>query len=153
MADNKETGPQELYRRELYNYECMVSGDDEPALMRVVDEFGAEAAHTISRVYVCTPTNVLAPLTERDRHLGEHRHTMMMLGRLKFDLHGFFNSGDCRYHRPECLWSGNVEGQIAEMRKLYGRLPDDIRDESPMTETEIEDYARRLMEYRLGNRG
>ena len=141
----EECSPQEVYFYEFNNHECMVTCDDDDALRVVIDYFGNEAAHSIHRIYAGTPTNVLAPLTERDRHLGEYEHTLQMLGRMKFDCHGFFCEGDCRHYRPDCLWGGCVKREIEKMRELYRELPDDIKDASPLTKTEIEDYAARLM--------
>ena len=143
----QECDPQEVYFYEWNNHECMVSMDDDPALKLIIDIFGKEAAHKIKRVYPGTPTNILAPLTERDKHLGEYDHTLRMLGRMEFDLHGFFSEGDCRYQRPDCLWAGCVKGEIQKTRELYNALPDDIKDASPMTKQEIDDYARRLEQW------
>ena len=140
----KECNPQEVYFYEWNNHECMVSGNDDDALKIIIGLFGNEAAHKIKRVYPGTATNILAPLTERDRHLGEYDDTLMMLSRMKFDLQGFFSERDCRYHRPEDLWAGCVNGEILKTRELYHQLPDDIKDASPMTLKEIEDYAERL---------
>ena len=141
-----ECNPQEVYFYEWNNHECMISMDDDEALKCVIDTFGKEVAHTIERLYPGTPINILAPLTTRDEHLKQFDHELMMLGRLSFDCHGFFSERDCRYHRPDLLWAGNIKGQIAEMRKLYQQLPDDIKDASCMTKDEIEDYARRMTE-------
>lgn len=137
----RECDPQEVYFHEWNNHECMVSMDDDDALNVVISVFGKEAAHKIYRVYPGTPTNILAPLTERDRHLGEYDHELLMLGRLAFDCKGFFNEGDCRYHRPDCLWGGGVRQQVDEMRHLYDKLPDDIKDASPLSREAIENYA------------
>ena len=143
----KECDPQEVYFYEWNNHECMISMDDDEPMKIVISIFGKETAHRIDRLWPCTPTNILAPLTERDRHLGQFDHQLMMLGRLQFDCRGFFSTGDCRHHRQDTLWGGNVQRQIEEMRKLYKQLPDDIKDASPMTEAEIEDYAKRLTEW------
>ena len=142
----KECNPQEVYFFEWNNHECMFSNDDS-AFRLIRDTFGYEVAHTIKRVLEGTPANILAPLTERDKHLGQFNFELKMLGRLKFDLEGFFSEGDCRYHRPRDLWAGDIKGQIEEMRKLYYKLPDDIKDASCMTIKQIEDYAKRLEEW------
>ena len=145
-VQKKECNPQEVYFYEWNNHECMFAGDDS-AMEVVISLFGNEAAHKIHRVYAETPTNILAPLTERDKHLGECEPELRMLGRLKFDCCGFFSEDDCRYHRPCDLWGGNIKRQIEEMRKLYRQLPDDIKDASCMTSEEIEDYAKRFEEW------
>lgn len=141
-----ECNPQEVYFYEWNNHECMFGGDDE-ALKIVASIFGNEAAHTIHRVYAGTPANVLAPLTERDKHMGEYEHTLRMLGRLKSDCNGFFSEGDCRYHRPDDLWARNVKGEVDEMRKLYHQLPDDIKDASPLSADTIRYYSDRFTEW------
>lgn len=140
----KECNPQEVYFYECNNHECMLTHDDDQVVKIIADYFGKEAAHKIVRHYGGTATNVLVPLTERDEHLQQHQHTMMMLGRLAFDCHGFFNEHDCRYHRPDCLWAGCVKGQMSELRKLYHQLPDDIKDESPISREEMDDYGKRF---------
>ena len=139
-----ECDPQEVYFYECNNHECGYTWCDDEVVRIIADYFGKEAAHKVERVYGGTATNILVPLTERDRHLGEYDHSLMMLGRLKSDCNGFFNDGDCRYHRPDYLWAGCVRQQIDEMRKLYHHLPDDIKDASPMSKEVIEDYCKRL---------
>lgn len=141
-----ECNPQEVYFYEWNNHECMFTNDDD-AMKVVISIFGKEVAHTIHRVYEGTPTNILAPLNERDKHLGEYEHELMMLGRMKSDMRGFFSEGDCRYHRPADLWAGNINGQIHKMRELYAKLPDDIKDAACMTQEEINDYCKRLEEW------
>ena len=142
----KECAPQEVYFYEWNNHECMFADDDQ--VVRIIaDYFGKEAAHRIERVGGGTATNVLVPLTERDEHLQQYDHELMMLSRLKFDCDGFFSSGDCRHHRPDCLWGGSIGRQIEEMRSLYNKLPDDIKDASCMSKEEIEEYARRMNEW------
>ncbi len=142
----KECNPQEVYFCEWNNHECMFTNDD-AALKVVIGIFGKEVAHTIKRLYPGTPTNVLAPLTTRDEHLGQYEHTLMMLGRMEFDMGGFFSEGDCRHYRPDCLWGGNIKREMEKMRELYRELPDDIKDASPLSHEEIEDYCRRLEQW------
>ena len=144
----EECNPQEVYFYECNNHECMITHDDDEVVKIIADYFGKEAAHKIVRHYGGTATNVLVPLTERDEHLQQYEHTLMMLSRLKFDCEGFFNEGrDCRRRRPDCLWGGCVEREMQEMRKLYRELPDDIKDASPMSHEEIENYCKRFEEW------
>jgi hypothetical protein len=143
----KECNPQEVYFYEWNNHECMITMDDDEALKCVISYFGKEAAHKIVRLYPGTPTNVLAPLTQRDEHLGQHKDILMMLSRMKFDMEGFFNEGDCRRHRQDCLWGGCVKREMDEMRDLYRKLPDDIKDASCLSREEIEDYCNRLEQW------
>lgn len=142
-----ECNPQEVYFYEFNNHECMVTMDDDDALKVVIEYFGNEAAHKIQRVYEGTPTNILAPLTERDKHLGEYNHTLDMLARMECDMQGFFSSGDCRYHRPDSLWGRCIKSEIDKMHELYRELPDDIKDASPLSKEEIDDYTKRLQEW------
>ncbi len=139
----KECNPQEVYFAEWNNHECMFV-DDDAAVKFIVEYFGPEVAHTIRRVYEGTPINILAPLTERDRHLGQYEHELLMLSRLKSDMRGFFSKDDCRYRRPHDLWGGCIKREMQEMRDLYRKLPDDIKDASCMTKEEIEDYCKQL---------
>lgn len=105
----------------------------------------ADDYQIIVRVHPGTATNILAPLTERDKHLGEYEHQLMMLSRMKFDMEGFFNEGmDCRRRRPDCLWGRSVKREMEKMHDLYRELPDDIKDASCMSLEEINDYCRRL---------
>lgn len=138
----KECNPQEVYFYEWNNHECMVSYDDDEVVKIIIDYFGPEVAHKLHRLHPGTPTNVLAPLTERDRHLGEYRHTLDMLGRLAYDCYNFFNPNSCCYHRATELWGGCVKSEVDEMRKLYNQLPDDIKDASPMTKEELDGYCK-----------
>lgn len=142
-----ECNPQEVYFYECNNHEVMLTHDDDEAMKVVISYFGNETAHKVERIYEATRTSILAPLTERDKHLAEHQHDFMMLGRLKFDCDGFFNKDDCRYHRPDCLWARCVRGQIDKMRELFFGLPDDIKDESPISRAEIEKFGKMLTEW------
>lgn len=140
-----ECDPQEVYFYECNNHECGYTWCDDVVVKIIADYFGKEAAHKVVRVYGGKPTNELVPMTERDEHLQQYEHTLMMLSRLKFDCEGFFNEGrDCRRRRPDCLWGGCVEREMQEMRKLYRELPDDIKDASCMSHEEIEDYCKRF---------
>lgn len=143
----EECNPQEAYFYEWNNHEVMISYDDDECMRCIIETFGKEVAHTIERVHAGTAINILAPLNERDEHLKEHDFDLMMLGRLSFDCHGFFSEGDCRYHRPDCLWGGNIKRQVEEMRKLYNNLPDDIKDASCISKEQIDDYAHRFDEW------
>lgn len=142
-----ECDPQEVYFYEWNNHECMISYDDDEVVKIIIGYFGKDAAHKLHRVGGGTPTNVLAPLTERDRHLGEYRDALNMLGRLAYDCYNFFSTGSCCYHRPTDLWGGCVKREIEEMRKLYSHLPDDIKDASPMTKDELDGYCKSMEEW------
>lgn len=51
----------------------------------------------------------------------DNKFDYMMLDRLRTDCDYFLGNGDgCEKH----LWAGNVEDQIAEMRKIYDKLPE-----------------------------
>ena len=62
----------------------------------------------------------------------------MMLARLKSDCDYFLNSNKTA---PSRLWAGNVEDQIAEMKKIYDSL-----DEKPdwITMEDIERYEKEM---------
>ena len=142
----KECNAQEVYFYEWNNHECMYADDDEVVKL-IVSYFGKETAHQVKRVGCGTDINILAPLTERDEHLQQYEHNLMMLSRFEWDCKGFFGEHDCRRHRPSALWGGCISSLIEEMRKLYNQLPDDIKDASCMTKEQIEEYARRLDEW------
>jgi hypothetical protein len=62
--------------------------------------------------------------------------TYMMLGRLKSDNEYYLGYGN---RSDKNLWAGNVDGQIAEMKKLWNQLPKDGKPEW-LTMEDIEKY-------------
>ena len=141
----KECDPQEVYFYEWNNHECMF-GDDDDVVKLIADYFGKEAAHKIHRVGGGRDINILVPITERDHHLQAHEHDLLLLSRLKFDCEGFLSEGDCRHARPSDLWAKDLKMQIKKMRELLGGLPDDIKGESPVTKSDIDDYENMMVD-------
>lgn len=137
----QECNPQEAYCYEFNNHECMITGDDEPALTVVAERFGNAAARSIRRVCAYIPIHLIAPLGEREEHLKEYNHTILMIRRLVFDIDGFLAPGDCRYKRESDLYCKNADKQIAKLRQMADSLPDDIKDNAPSKE-EIDQYER-----------
>ena len=139
----QECNPQEAYCYEFNNHECMITGDDEPALIVIAERFGNDAARSIRRVCACTPIHLIAPLGKREEHLKEYNHTILIIRRLVFDIDGFLAPGDCRYKRESDLYCKNADKQIAKLRQMVDSLPDDIKDEAPSKE-EIDQYERQI---------
>jgi hypothetical protein len=70
----------------------------------------------------------------------EVRFKYQLLSRLKMDCEYFLGNGNgCERH----LWAGNVEDQIAKMRKMYDELKPDW-----LTIEQIDEYERRMVERR-----
>lgn len=139
-----ECDPQEVYFHECNNHECHINGDDTEAMEIIIDIFGKEAAYKIHRVFAGKPTNILAPLTERDEHLKACEHELRMMGIFKWDMIGFFSEDDCRHYRDKDLHGGSVERFLQEVRETYNKLPDDIKDESVLSKEQIDSYAKLL---------
>ena len=66
----------------------------------------------------------------------------MMLSRLKMDCDYFLGYGD-RYEAH--LWAGNIPGQIAEMKKIWRKFPEEGKPEW-LTWEDILDYERKMTE-------
>lgn len=66
----------------------------------------------------------------------------MMLSRLKMDCDYFLGYGN-RYEGH--LWAGNVPGQIAEMKKIWRKFPEEGKPEW-LTWKNILDYERKMTE-------
>lgn len=72
-----------------------------------------------------------------------HQYQYMMLSRLKSDIDYVLGAGGPGAVRQ--MWAGNIDGQIAEMRRLMGLIPESNRPEW-LTEGQIDEYERRLRE-------
>lgn len=103
------------------------------------DDPDGEPDYTLTGIIILTN-----PPTEHEKLCKRYEFELMMLGRLKCDMQGFFSEGDCRHDDPASLWAGSVTGEVKKMRDLYRELPDDIKDASCMSHEEIEHYAKRL---------
>lgn len=80
---------------------------------------------------------IVNPITDRQRIEKRHRFDYMMLGRLKSDIEAYLNApGDCRYRNDHLV---NAAQTIAEMRKYWARIPDEVKPEW-ITEEQINKY-------------
>lgn len=77
-----------------------------------------------------------------------NKHTYMMLSRLQSDNDYYLGYGN---RSPKNLWAGNVDDQIAEMKKLWNQLPQDGKPEWLSME-DIEEYERKMKSGSLGYR-
>lgn len=82
---------------------------------------------------------IVNPMTDKQRLENEHKFDYMMLGRLKDDIEAYLNvEGDCRYRNDHLV---NAAKTIAEMRKYWARIPDEVKPEW-ITEEQIEEYEK-----------
>lgn len=81
--------------------------------------------------------DIVNPMTDRQRLEKVHKFDYMMLGRLKSDIEAYLNvPGDCRYRNDHFV---NAAQTIAEMRKYWARIPDEVKPEW-ITEEQINKY-------------
>ena len=78
-----------------------------------------------------------------------NKHTYMMLSRLQSDNEYFLGYGN---RNPKQLWAGNVDDQIAEMKKLWNQLPEDGKPEWLSME-DIEEYEMKMKNNEMANGG
>lgn len=121
----------ETYRAENGKYYCIVDGvmhtkcpsndiDGEPDCPMSSDSY-----------------EIVNPITDRQRLEKRHRFDYVMLGRLKSDIEAYLNApGDCRYRNDHLV---NAAQTIAEMRKYWARIPDEVKPEW-ITEEQINKY-------------
>jgi len=74
----------------------------------------------------------------------EHTFTYMMLSRLQMDNDYFLGAAN---GYEKVLWAGNVDDQIAEMKKLWNSLPKDGKPEW-LSMQEIVDYERKMKNFK-----
>ena len=80
---------------------------------------------------------------EPDAREEDFRNDYMLLGRLESDCKYFLGNGNG--HEGH-LWAGSVEDQIAKMKELWDKFPDDLKPEW-ITSEDIEDYERNMRQY------
>lgn len=75
---------------------------------------------------------------ERITEANQDEYNYMLLDRLKQDCEYYLGNGN---RNAKCLWAGNEDGQIAEMRKIYNQLK-----EKPewLTIDDINNYAKEM---------
>ena len=78
-----------------------------------------------------------------------NKHNYMMLDRLRSDNEYYLGNGN---RHEKHLWAGNVDGQIAEMKKLWNELPKDKKPEWLSME-DIENYERKMKGNKMADGG
>jgi len=94
----------------------------------------------VEKPIVKKPIVKKAPIKKVEPKKDEFKFNYMMLGRLQADNDYFLGAGG---KSEKSLWAGNVEGQIAEMKKLWGQLPKDGKPEW-LSMSDIEDYESKM---------
>lgn len=131
----KECDPQEVYFYEFNNFECMYGYDgDEEAIRKVIEFFGVEVAEHIKRHDVVH--SIKSIMTPR-----WIKQTRLMLNRLMMDCKYYLGNGN---RNPKYLWAGDEKEQIAEMRKLLAKLPDDEKPDW-LTSEKIDEYESKML--------
>lgn len=83
---------------------------------------------------------VLNPPSYRETRMQQHSFDYMMLDRLRGDIEAYLNKpGDCRYQNKSQIWGQDTEVLVKEMRKLWDKIPADIKPEW-LTEEKLKDY-------------
>ena len=118
-----------------------------------------------STVYILSPSNspdgepnhainchikILNPLTESEKKQKLFQFEYMMLSRLNDDARAYFGHGnededkwDCRYHNEHNIWGRNITDLVAEMKRLWQKIPSDIKPEW-CTQEQILEYERKI---------
>ncbi len=83
---------------------------------------------------------VLNPPSYRETRMQQHSFDYMMLDRLRGDIEAYLNKpGDCRYQNKSQIWGQDTEVLVKEMRKLWDKIPADIKPEW-LTEEKLKGY-------------
>jgi len=83
---------------------------------------------------------VLNPPSYRETRMQQHSFDYMMLDRLRGDIEAYLNKpGDCRFQNKSQIWGQDTEVLVKEMRKLWDKIPADIKPEW-LTEDKLKDY-------------
>lgn len=83
---------------------------------------------------------VLNPPSYRETRMQQHSFDYMMLDRLRGDIEAYLNKpGDCRFQNKSQIWGQDTEVLVKEMRKLWDKIPADIKPEW-LTEEKLKDY-------------
>lgn len=83
---------------------------------------------------------VLNPPSEREERMKAFEFEYMLLDRLRGDIEAYLNKpGDCRYQNKSQIWGQDTEVLVKEMRKLWDKIPADIKPEW-LTEEKLKGY-------------
>lgn len=106
----------------------------------------------VSTVFILSPSNdpdgepncaiqchirILNPLTESEKKQKLFQFEYMMLSRLNDDAAAYFgrhgnekdDKWDCRYHNANFIWGHDISVLVEEMKKLWQKIPSDIKPE------------------------
>lgn len=130
-----------------------------------VDCYNEPKDDGVSTVYILSPSNepdgepnyaitchirILNPPTESEKKQKLFQLEYLMLSRLNDDAAAYFGSGneeedkwDCRYHNANNVWCGDIAVLVAEMKKLWQKIPSDIKPEWCTLE-QILEYEKKI---------
>lgn len=106
-----------------------------------MDELGLQEYYDVKAVkdFINKYTDLLNAHVNESLNEEDDKFNYMMLDRLKQDCEYFLGFGN---RNEKQLWAGNVQDQIAEMRKIYDKLP-----EKPewISLEDIDNYERQML--------
>ena len=111
------------------------------------DDMDGEPNFPLKREY-----EIINPTTELEKRMKQYQFQYMMLGRLIGDCRGFFGNGreadsdDCRYKNECFIWGKSIKVLVAEVKKLWLQIPEDIKPEW-MTWEEVEEFEKQAELY------
>ena len=83
----------------------------------------------------------------------------MMLSRLQDEANAFFGTGneerdkwDCRYHNVRNIWGLSIKSHIAEMKRLWNKIPQDSKPEWCTWEQIMELENKRKIYEKINNK-
>lgn len=94
---------------------------------------------------------ILNPPTENEKKQKLFQFEYMMLSRLNDDAAAYFgrhgneedDKWDCRYHNAHFIWGNDISLLVEEMKKLWQKIPEDIKPEW-CTWEQILEYERKI---------
>lgn len=121
---------------------------------------------TPQTLYTCSPSDemdgepgcplkvkfeIVNPFTDEELKMSHFRFEYGMLSRLKDECEAFIGKKgneeedrwDCRYHNVRNIWGDSIESHMAEMKRLWDRIPEDIKPEW-CTAQEIDELERKM---------
>lgn len=111
------------------------------------DDMDGEPDSPLKREY-----EIINPITDREKREKQHQFQYMMLSRLIGDCRAFFGdergdeSADCRYKNECFIWGKDIKVLVAEVKKLWHQIPEDIKPEW-MTWKEVEEFEKKAEAY------
>lgn len=111
------------------------------------DDMDGEPSHPLNKKF-----EIINPFTDKELKMENFSFEYAMLGRLKDECEAFVgktgneerDKWDCRYHNVRQIWGCSIENHIAEMKKLWNKIPEDIKPEW-CTAEEISELERKAM--------